>query len=128
MDHKQLNLLIKRTMNESTAIKVISLSTADGFNVCTEFGDDYRVEKEKLSAVSSSLASLSNAACKQILKTRLKATIIESIDGNLIFIKTKYGKSDSVLCLIASSELLVGKARYYARQLALSIHEIAVDI
>ncbi len=127
MEHDKLKGLIQAIATEANYVNAINLSSIDGFTFHSYFDVNHSFESDKLSAVSSSLLSLSNAATRQLMNTKLVSTVIESTDGNMIIIKTRYMNKEAVLCFISSSKLIVGKARYFAIKLAQSIEKITVS-
>lgn len=123
MAHDALTRLVDEVIEQARFVKAINVSSADGFTHHTKVMDE-KTDGERLSAVSSSLASLSNAATSQLMKTQLICTVIESTDGNMVLFRTQYRNKDAVLCFISDSQLNVGKTRYYARKLADAIATI----
>jgi len=126
MDHSELKKLINHTVNQAEYVDVINLSSVDGFTFYSYSSNKNSTEEDKLSAVSSSLISLSNAATRQLMNTTLVSTVIESTDGNMIILKTRYMGKDAVLCFISGSKLIIGKSRYFAIKLAESISKLSV--
>ncbi|WP_395375573.1 roadblock/LC7 domain-containing protein [Marinicella sp. W31] len=122
MDKNTINKLFMAIMKKQAIFKVISLSTADGFTVCTAVKDSDSMDQDRLSAVSSSLASLSHAAAKQLMNAKMSNTIIETDKGeDMLIVKTRYEDKDAVLCVISEGGENLGKTRYYAVKLALQI-------
>lgn len=123
-DNNRLSNLVKETVHSAKYIKAVNLSTEDGFTLFSCAVNGYSVEKDKLSAVSSSLLSLSNAATNQLMQSQLSNTVIEANDGIMVTVKTKYKGKLAVLCVIAEMRLNVGKARYYSVKLAQEIFKL----
>jgi len=122
MDKKTIDKLFAAIMKKQVLFKAISLSTADGFTVSSTVADSNDSDQDRLSAVSSSLASLSHAAAKQLMNAKMSNTIIETDTGaDMLIVKTRYEKKDAVLCVITENNENLGKARYYAMKLALEI-------
>lgn len=126
MAHETLAKLFEESVQQAQFVSVINLSSADGFTHQT-YAANGTTEEDKLSAVSSSLISLSNAATSQLMNTQLISTVIESTDGNMVLLKTQYRNKDAVLCFISDSHLNVGKTRYYANRLADAIATIPTE-
>jgi predicted regulator of Ras-like GTPase activity (Roadblock/LC7/MglB family) len=126
MAHEALVRLFEASVREAKFVNAINLSSADGFTHHS-YVVDGTTDGERLSAVSSSLASLSNAATSQLMKTQLICTVIESTDGNMVLLRTRYRNKDAVLCFISDSHLNVGKTRYFARKLADAIVTIPAE-
>lgn len=124
--NKQLNTIIDEVLSKTSDVIAVNLSTPDGFTHYMFRSNDLNPDDEKLSAVSSSLLSLSNAASKQLINSELINTVIEAKDGNLIIMKTTYLKKSAVLCFISGTGLILGKSRYFATQIAAAIAQIPV--
>lgn len=123
MENSQLREIVYKVFAEDSYVQAINLSSVDGFSIYSFKVIGYKIEKDKLSAVSSSLLSLSNAATKQLINSQLINTIIESEDGNMVIVKTKYQGKQAVLTVITEAKLNIGKSRYFAIKLAKSIKE-----
>ncbi len=109
--YKQLDLKLK-------SIKSLSLTTADGFTIYSETGNGFAVESDKLSAVTSSLTALSNAAAKQLMKSSFRSTFIETNTGLMYMIQTNYKNKPCILSLISGESPNLGKIRFYVNNLA----------
>ncbi len=125
MEHKTLDALFKKLI-EFNDIKAVSLSTVDGFTIHAKVQGKYPIEDDKLSAVVSSLSSLSDAASQQIINAQLVNTVIETQNGDILIVKTRYKGKKMVLCIITGAKQNLGKARYYAIKLAEAIVNIPV--
>jgi predicted regulator of Ras-like GTPase activity (Roadblock/LC7/MglB family) len=124
MEHQKLQQFIHKVMEQADDVLAINLSTVDGFTIINQTNDGYAIDGEKLSAVASSLQSLSQAATQQLMKSELNNTIIESAAGNFILLSTTYLAKKAVLCFISGTSLNVAKSRYFAVQLAQLIANI----
>ena len=124
MEHQKLQQFIHKVMDQADDVLAINLSTVDGFTILNHTNEGYAIDGEKLSAVSSSLQSLSQAATQQLMKSELNNTIIESAAGNFILLSTTYLSKKAVLCFISGTSLNVAKSRYFAVQLAQLITNI----
>ena len=122
MDKNTIDKLFTALMKKQPIFRAISLSTADGFSVSSTLAEDDGMDQDRLSAVSSSLASLSHAAAKQLMNAKMSNTIIETDTGeDMLIVKTRYEGKDAVLCVISEGGENLGKTRYYAMKLALQI-------
>lgn len=121
MAHKELEHLFINFFKQVGYGKALNLSTVDGFTVLSQTIDGYELEADKLSAVTSSLASLSNAAAQQLIQSQLLNTTIETDNGDLIILKTQYHGKSAILCVITDKQLSLGKSRYYSIKLAEAI-------
>ncbi len=99
-------------------MKALSLTTADGFCLFCESEERFDLEEDKLSAVSSSLTALSNAAAKQLMSADFKSTFIETNKGLMYMVKAEYQGKSCILCLISGKEPNLGQIRYYVNALA----------
>jgi predicted regulator of Ras-like GTPase activity (Roadblock/LC7/MglB family) len=124
MEHQKLHQFIHKVLEQADDVLAINLSTVDGFTIINHTADGVTIDGDKLSAVSSSLQSLSQAATQQLMKSQLNNTIIESEAGNMILLSTTYLAKKAVLCFISGSGLNVAKSRYFAVQLAQLIANI----
>jgi len=110
--------LCKKLNTKLKSIKSLSLTTADGFTLFSETGDGFEVESDKLSAVTSSLTALSNAAAKQLMKSGFQSTCIETNKGLMYMIQTKYQGKTCILSLISGENPNLGQIRYFLNNLA----------
>lgn len=110
--------LYKKLDSKLKSIKSLSLTTADGFSIFSETGDGFKVEDDKLSAVTSSLTALSNAAAKQLMKSNFQSTYIETTKGLMYMIQTRYKGKTCILCLISGENPNLGQIRFYLNNLA----------
>lgn len=99
-------------------IKSLNLTTVDGFALFSHMSDDFKIEVDKLSAVTSSLTALSHAASKQIINAKFESTCIETDQGLLYMVKTTYQKKDCILSLISGDQPNLGHIRFYVLKLA----------
>ena len=122
MDKTTIEKLFTAIMKKQTLFSAMSLSSADGFPICSIASDVDAMDADRLSAVSSSLASLSHAAAKQLMNNTMSNTIIETDKGgDMLIVKTRFEGKDAVLCVITDNSENIGKARYYAKKIALQI-------
>lgn len=99
-------------------IKALNLTTADGITLFSEFSEGFNFEPKKLSAVTSSITALSQAAAKQIIKTGFKSTTIETETGVIFMVHTKYQEKKCILSLISGDDPNLGQIRYFLFNLA----------
>lgn len=124
MEHQKLKKLIHKTIKQAQDLLAINLSSEDGFSILNFTVEGFDIESNKLSAVSSSIQSLAKAITKQLMKSKLSNTFVETDKGTLVFLSTNYKGKPCVLCFIAHKSLNVAKARYFSVQLAEAIAEI----
>jgi len=120
----QLLEQIKTLCKENSDIVLVSLCTTDGFSVMSYAAKSLSAEADKLAAMSSTIASLSDSAATQILDDEFDITIIETSNGNMLFVSTRYLDSPCVLTLAAKSNTALATARYKTKALARSIESI----
>ncbi len=99
-------------------IKALNLTTADGFTLFSEFSEGFNFEPNKLSAVTSSITALSQAAAKQIIKSGFKSTCIETESGVIFMVHTRYQNKNCILSLISGDDPNLGQIRYFLFNLA----------
>lgn len=109
---------LEETATKFTNLKLISLTTADGFPIYNDIRTHHEVDKESISAVSSSLISLSNAAAKQLIGSTLEAVTLETKEGNMFLCNTEYKGKKCVLCVATGIQNNIGHARYFTQQVA----------
>jgi len=109
--------------DEKFDISLLSLSSADGFDIHT-LSRNVDIEYDKVSAIASTLCSVSDASAKQIFQEDFNITTVEMNNGLLLFLKVKLQDSYNVLCLAANNKLSLGEARFYAQQLVKEIESI----
>jgi len=116
---KHLTELFKRTEYQFSDLKMIALTTADGFPICTRLSIHLDgIEEEKVAALSSSLLALSHSAARQITNSNLISTNIETSEANMFLVKTSYQRQKAVLCTVSGLKQNLGHARYFTHQLA----------
>ena len=101
-----------------TDIKVINLTTSDGFPICSKYFESKNFDEDKLSAASSSMAALSVAASKQLIGSNFSSTIIETDNGSMLLVNTKYDQKDCILCFVTGNLHQIGHVRFFAFKLA----------
>jgi len=119
-----LKLLIDQEMENEYCMNLISLCSEDGFNIYNKTRSMLSVESDKVIAIASSLSALSNSASQEILNNNLTLIIVESENGNLIFLNTSYCEVDSVLTFASSKSLSIAQVRFIAKRLADKIREL----
>ena len=103
----------------------MSLCTTDGFAIKTFASKELNGESDKLAAMSSTIAALSDSSTKQILKNQFDVTIIESSTGNMLFVRSNYLNLPCVLTVAAGNKMALAMARYKTKALAEKVAEIS---
>ncbi len=119
--------LYEKLNTKLKSIKSLSLTTSDGFTLFSENGNGFEVETDKLSAVSSSLTALSNAAAKQLMKSTFESTFIETSKGLMCMIQTKYQGKNCILSLISGANPNIGQIRFYLNELANILETVSLS-
>lgn len=99
-------------------VKALNLTTADGFTLFSELCDGFEFEPNKLSAVTSSITALSQAAAKQIIKSNFQSTCIETDLGVIFMVQTTYQDKKCILSLISGRDPNLGQIRYFLLRMA----------
>lgn len=115
---------IREICDNNREIFLVSLCTTDGFSVKSFASKDLSGEVDKLAAMSSTIAALSDSSAKQVLKDKFEITIVETSSGNLLFVKTDYLGMPCVLTIAARTKLALATARYKTKNLAQLISDI----
>ena len=106
-------------------MKCITLSTEDGFTIACQHADDFAVEEEKMSAVTTSLAALSNSVSMQMINSELIRTVIETNQGDLFIYRTTYLDKHTVLSLITARKSNHAKSRFISNDLVNKIEKLS---
>jgi predicted regulator of Ras-like GTPase activity (Roadblock/LC7/MglB family) len=115
---EELNQLLDQVSENFDDIKIVALSTIDGFPIYTSDRNANDQESEKIAAISSSLHSLSNAAANQLAGNRLMTTTLETSDGFIFFFSTTYEERECILCIATGASENMAKARYFSQKIA----------
>lgn len=99
-------------------VRALNLTTADGFTIFSRHNSDFSCEKEKLSAVTSSLTALSQAAAKQLMSSEFNSTCIETNNGIMYMVQTRYKNKPCILSLVSGNNPNLGQIRFYLNKLA----------
>ena len=113
-----LRAAIKELCEDQKEIFVISLCTTDGFSILSFAAKALNTESDKLAAMSSTIASLSDSSAKQLLDDQFDVTTIESDSGNALFVKTNYLSKPCVLTVVAKKKMSLATARYKTKSIA----------
>lgn len=114
----KLTQFFEKVQSKFADLKILSLTTADGFPIYCHVNNRFHVEDEKVAAVSSSLISLSNAAAQQMMGQALQSTTIETGTSNMFLCNTHYNEKKCVLCIVTGAKENIGHARYFTQQIA----------
>ena len=115
---------IKKLCEENREISLISLCTTDGFSIKSFATRELSAEADKLAAMSSTISALSESAAQQVLKGEFNVTIVESGEGNMLFVRTTYLGLPCVVTVAARVSLSLAKARFATKRMAEVIQKI----
>ena len=115
---------VKELCDEYKDVVVVCLCTTDGFSIMSVATKELKAESDKLAAMSSTIASLSDSSIKQVLNDKFDITIIESVSGNALFVSTTYLSNPCVLTVVARDDMSLATARYKTKALAEKIAQI----
>ena len=123
--NKDLKAFFAKVDNKISDLKNITLATNKGQSLYSHNygGVDTDYNYERIATIVSSLASLSSAACHQIMKSDQVFTTMEATNGTLLFVKTKYQKKECVLSILIGNKQNLGQARFFSQQLAKTIRQ-----
>ena len=117
---------MKELAGSSREIILMSLATADGFNLKTFAAKSLNIEVEKLAAMASSICALSDSSALQLTNSNLKTTTIETKEGNVLFMKTTYLDNPCVITVVAKADLSLAQARFVLKRFADKVEGIVV--
>jgi predicted regulator of Ras-like GTPase activity (Roadblock/LC7/MglB family) len=115
---------IKDLCENNRDVFLVSLCTTDGFSIKSFASKVLSAESDKLAAMSSTIAALSDSSAKQILKDQFNITIVESNSGNMLLVRSEYLGFPCVLTVAAKTSMTLATARYKTRKLAEIINNI----
>lgn len=110
--------MINSYFDENSDIEIINLCSSDGFPIYSLFKKNILIEEYKLSAISSTLCSLSNSASKDISDQQLIVCSIETELKNILFFRVSIFNQDYVLTIMTCEGVSLGESHYKANKLA----------
>ena len=126
----QLNVLLNNFFSKYLDIFAVTVCTSDGFDLSSVIEDSIQktrlLEADKISAMSSTMCSLSAAASNHILDSNLQNTTIEAEDGsNIILLKVSFIELECVIFTAATDKVSLAELRFITKQLAREIEKLA---
>ncbi|RBP51166.1 roadblock/LC7 domain-containing protein [Arenicella xantha] len=121
----EVSEMLKSVCVNSQEIFLVSLCTADGFNIRSFASETLSVEADKVSAIASTIGSLSDSASRQIMLVESQTTTIETANGNILFLSCMLVGKPCVLTLAAKSSMQLANARFAVMRLAQALAKIA---
>ena len=119
--------IFKNMESKVKGIRSLNLNTSDGLPLFSHYSDEFNLDEGKVSAVTSSLTALSHAAAKQLIAAQFESTCIETNNGIMYMVKTKYQGKSCVLSLITGSNPNLGQVRFYIRKLAIYLETASLS-
>ena len=110
--------IFKNMETKMPGLKALNVTTVDGFSLFSHSQEGFDLEVDKLSAVTSSLTALSQAASKQVIGAQFESTCIETDQGLIFMVQTRYQEKDCILSLISGDNPNLGQIRYFVLRLA----------
>jgi len=110
-----LNRTLKKYIEKSSEILLLNVSTEDGFTL--SHLSEVDIEHDKVAAMTSSLSSMSKAACKMLGAEDYSISMLEADDLNLYFLKSTFKGDVCVISACAKNKLSLGQARFLLKQL-----------
>ncbi len=123
-----LQAAIKDEFKSNSEILMISLCTTDGFHIHSERTDAFDLEETKMSAMSSTLFSLSKA-CAEIQKgNTLNIATVETENTHFFFLKTDILNLNCVLSFAVHSKLSLAQGRFHAKRLSEKLGNLPKEV
>jgi predicted regulator of Ras-like GTPase activity (Roadblock/LC7/MglB family) len=116
---------IKDLCENNRDVFLVSLCTTDGFSIKSFASKALSAESDKLAAMSSTIAALSDSSAKQVLKDQFNITIVETNSGNMLLVRSEYLGLPCVLTVAARTSMTLATARYKTKKLAEIINNIS---
>lgn len=110
--------------DSNTDIKLIALCTADGFSI-HQASKEFENTPDKISAITSTLSSVSDSISREIMSAPFSINCIESDHGNCVSVYTQYRGKNVVLTVSADAAMSLGELRVRTKKLAHKISELA---
>ena len=125
IERESLKRLLEEFSEKYLEAQVVSVCTSDGFDLCFVSKLNDTLEADKVSAISSTLCSLSNAASEQISNSALTITTIESVNGrNILLMKTTFCELECVICVEGTSKMSLAELRFVTNTLSEKVMNI----
>jgi len=115
---------IRKLCQSDRDIVLVSLCTTDGFAIKAFASKELSGESDKLAAMSSTISALGNSSAEQVLNNEFDVTIVESANGNILFVRASYLSFSCVLTVAAKQNMTLALARYKTKALAEKISQI----
>lgn len=108
-----------------TDLVLLNLSTLDGFLLHQVGQSGFSAEGDKVSAISSSLCSMSNSAVKELFSASHGVINIECDSGKVILFHLSLGRQkEGVLTLCCTQKMALAEGRFLAKRLTQNIEAL----
>ena len=108
---------LRGLMRDVPSVTAAVVATADGFEVASAQAQS-GVSAPRLSALSSSLLALGQAALRELSMDGSGSVLIENAMGKILLVEVRRDKLPIVLCVVADAEATTGKVLWATRQCA----------
>ena len=119
-----LHQKMQEFFDKQIEVEIVNLCTSDGFNIYSLSRNNDDIEEDKVAAIASTLCSISNTSAEQISKGAFSVATVESENGTILFLRTKFIDIQSVLCVATSAKMSLGEARFHCQRLVNEITSI----
>lgn len=136
MNRDQIKAKLKDSVHEaivsefdsSSDILMISLATTDGFHIRSARSESFELEETKMSAMSSTLFSLSKA-CAEVQKNNvLNIATVETEKAHFLFLKTDILSLNCVLSVVVNAKLSLAQGRFHALRLSKRLSKLPEEV
>lgn len=136
MNREEIKAKLKDAVHEAIAnefesngeILMISLGTTDGFHIRSERADSFDLEESKMSAMSSTLFSLSKACADVQEDNMLNIATVETERAHFLFLKTDILSLNCVLSVVVNAKLSLAQGRFHAKRLSSRLNELPNEV
>lgn len=125
---KSFEAIYKSIDTKLSNVRALNLTTADGFTIYSRHSGNFSCEKDKLSAVTSSLTALSQAAAKQLMGSEFKSSCVETNKGIMYMVQTNYKNKPCILSLVSGDSPNLGQIRFYLNKLARFLETASLSV
>ena len=107
-------------------IRLVGLCTEDGFDIKSLADKSFELDSDKLAAMASSISALSNSSAQQLKRDGFTITIIETEDGNILLMKTRYLDQPCVISMATARESSLAQGRFELKRFAAKVAAISL--
>ncbi|MBX2848333.1 MAG: roadblock/LC7 domain-containing protein [Acidiferrobacterales bacterium] len=125
---EEIHSTIDKEFESQSDIMMISLGTTDGFHIKSSKQPILSTDESKMCAMSSTLFSLSKSCADVLENNAVEITSVETDKANFLFLKTNVLTLNCVLAIVASHDLSLAQARYFAIRLSKKLEQLPDQI